>query len=117
MAESLAPPFDQRVAHQMTSISSLLVAPGQHRAYDIILEEVNAFVDLFDFAYAARAYRVWTAITDLVSAPGGPGSDELCELVAREAATDWLVVDVCSRESIDAYFDRWAVRTGLTNEN
>ena len=44
--------------------------------------------------------------------PGGPYSEETCTAAAEAAASEWLLVETGSPESIDSYFKRWLPGSG-----
>lgn len=99
-----------QLVRMMDSLTQRILNPGERRIYDLLIEGVGPFTDLFDLEWAGCAYQVWAAIGDLVDAPWGPHSDAACETTARAAAADWLAIDRSKRESIDDFFRAWLAR-------
>lgn len=99
---------------EMTSLSLRILEPGGRRIYDLLIEGVAPFTDLFEIVHPASAYQMWAAMSDLVDASGTPESEMECERLAKEAARDWLAIDDGhSFESTEAYFQRWLSRMGV----
>lgn len=114
MGSNSSAPLDLELTfeQEMTALSRRVLNPQGRRVYDLLIEGVGPFTDLFNSVHAANAYQVWAAISDLVDAPGGPHSDAECETLAREAAQDWMQIDHHTYESTNAFFDRWLQRLG-----
>ena len=55
------------------------------------------------------AYVIWAEISDLLDAPGGPESEELCEYLAGDFARRWLALpgrgEIENQEASMAEFD------------
>jgi hypothetical protein len=62
--------------------------------------------------HAGAAYVLWMEISDLVDAPDGPQSPELCRTVAERAAAAWDSVDQSDPARLADYFTRWRPRDG-----
>lgn len=62
--------------------------------------------------HAGDAYVLWMEISDLVDAPDGPQSPELCKKVAEGAAAAWNSVDQSDPARVAEYFTSWRPRDG-----
>ena len=71
------------------------VLSGIERPYDVALETAGELVYLDSESESTSswtAYLHWSEISDLVDAPGGPESEELCNSVAVEFSRTWLTL-------------------------
>jgi hypothetical protein len=84
-------------------------------AYRVSLEVTSEIAYLPEFGvqpHAVDAYVLWVEVSDLLDAPGGPESPELCRSVAETAAAAWDRVDQSDPRQVDNYFTRWGPRHG-----
>jgi hypothetical protein len=105
---------NERLYRVLDSVSARLAAEGAD-AYEVSIEVAGEIVDTPDFEtedHAGNAYVLWAEISDLVDAPGGPESPELCRSVAQKAALAWDSVDQTNPERLADYFARWSPRYG-----
>lgn len=103
---------DAALVRVLTEVAEKVIAP-EERPYDIAIDAMGAIGGVLTEArHAGVAYMLWAEISDLLDAPRGPESEEMCDAYARAAATDWLAVDATSPEAVTFYFDRWEPGSG-----
>lgn len=92
----------------MTELAGEVLDPGDRRVYDIVVDNSNPFHEFFDCVHGGAAYVLWENITDLLSDPFGPGSEQLCHEIGQKAASEWMKLDRTSQAAIDASFSAGA---------
>jgi hypothetical protein len=105
---------DVRLYRVLDSVTARLAAAGAD-AYWVSMEVAKEIIHFPDFGtedHEGDAYVLWAEISDLLDAPGGPESPELCRSVAEKAASTWDSVDQSDPEQVAAYFTRWDSRHG-----
>lgn len=91
----------------MSRAAQRILAAGE-RPYDVAVDAMGELGGLLaEEKHAGVAYTLWAEISDLYDDPRGPGSETLCDRVARAAAIDWKAVDLTSRHGVAMYFDTW----------
>lgn len=88
------------------------VLAGTKRPYEIANEAVADIAHLdqeSESRASVQALLHWTEISDLLDAPGGPQSEELCDAVASEFSRAWLKLanrdDELTQEAFMTAFD------------
>lgn len=78
---------------------------GEH-AYQLAISMLGTIgVDILTgSAFGGPAYRMWAELSDLLDAPGGPQSEEMCVAAVRRSAQTWKAVDKESRRAVARYF-------------
>lgn len=105
---------NNRVFHVLDSATSRLAVEGAD-AYFVSMEIAAEALNTSSSEsgdHAGDAYVLWMEISDLVDAPAGPQSPELCRKVAEGAAAAWDSVDQSDPARVADYFRDWSPRDG-----
>jgi hypothetical protein len=105
---------DERLYRVLDSVAARLAVEGAD-AYWVSIEvagDIQNTPDVETERHLGDAIVLWAEISDLVDAPGGPQSRELCERVARKAAAAWNSVDQSDPKQVADYFTHWGPRYG-----
>lgn len=100
----------------MTSVAVRVLEPGSD-PYDIGMDTLGDVYRLVPATatHADAAYIFWAELTDIDDAPR-VSAPKLAAELTRLAAREWLDVDTADRNSVSAYFLRWASPMLLTRE-
>ncbi|WP_166850835.1 hypothetical protein [Isoptericola sp. BMS4] len=91
----------------MTSAAQRVLALSSD-PYEVGIETMAEIAGeaITDADMGGQAYCVWAELTDIADHPRINNS-ALCEERSREAAIEWLQVDVANPKEIERYFKRW----------
>jgi hypothetical protein len=105
---------NERLYRVLDSVAARLAAEGAD-AYELSMEVAGEIIhtpDAVTEEHVGDAYVLWMEVSDLVDAPGGPNSPELCRKVAESAAAAWGSVDQSNPAQVADYFTNWSPRYG-----